>query len=1123
LSKISFKTVLTNFFSNDILIYIIYERRSFLKNRIISKFVCIAVLSVLLFSVTGSSLALSSELGTYDLSRPGFAGETYNNEYGVDDLFSSLSVGATKTELEYLDSIGVFSVVYPKSIPSSYVGYSHDSSVLTIRAEVYSYVASSGATATWIPDKATLSGSSEYPFSLVGEEYIAELPLEDFSSSLYVDISYSSSVKVPKTVVNDVLLRAFRDGKSYYEASIRYEQELAEYTVCKQKYDTDIVKYNELYTDYEAKLAIYKKYLSDKKIYDELYSDYTAYLSELKKYNSDLVAYNDYLKAVEKYRADYQAYLASEEKKASLADEILEYEAYLAALDLVNYRLSLVESLKTKVSHLERNVYDAIMGDTVTAVIENEDIIAGNLIGADREAVELAGKSTSWLRILFKDYFSKESDEDKYIYYKLNYRRFRDNISNLFKSLDNLYQNERVRELLKANDKDEKYRILLAQLYFASLGFSDSDVYDFSGEHVYNESYLIGGTDSPAALVDAPDYYPDKNCAEPLAADVYPTEVAKPDYVPVPEPTAPREVKEPTAPTEVAEPTLPAKVEEPIAPVKPEEPIRPVAPYESGSSEQMIAEAYFRGELEDRAGKLSNEDYTVNLNVTMKKSLGASSVCVVYHDADGVEVGTVTLDSGSFAEIDYVPEKPSDARADYLFSGWIDADGELVDLNSVGENLSVYPKFEERIRYYSVIFAVGSDEVAVSLPYGALPTAPDSPSISGNDSVAYSFAGWSEDGVNACEITEITGNTRYVALFEPVYTVPLASGGADISRTDGAVIVDLKSKSYSKVDISRLLEMADGQVIFKLSESDVTVPYGEILALKENGAASVEISLLESTEYSEYFVRFLDGAGDVLSYSAKLSVSVKTAHSGSDLRLFTVNSVEREYFRFNFEEDRLSFNLNTGHTVRLAKENTVSTFPNELVSITLSASVASPGESVRISAEAPEGVRIKGFYYVGTDGKRVAIEGDMLVMPSSSVTVGVDAEIVYYTVIFISDGVIISQAKYRYGDTVKVPTAPTKPDDGEFSYKFKGWSADVSPVVADATYIAEFTSTALAPKEPDDGLKISDGVMNIIVTAVLTASLFFFAVIPALVISVLNFLKRRRLGIGFARPLRKNP
>ena len=86
-------------------------------------------------------------------------------------------------------------------------------------------------------------------------------------------------------------------------------------------------------------------------------------------------------------------------------------------------------------------------------------------------------------------------------------------------------------------------------------------------------------------------------------------------------------------------------------------------------------------------------------------------------------------------------------------------------------------------------------------------------------------------------------------------------------------------------------------------------------------------------------------------------------------------------------------------------------------------------------------------------------------MPSESVNLRAKFTDILYTVTFISDGKQISSRTYKYGDEVRVPTPPSKLSDGEYSYTFTGWSAEVSAVTADATYVAVFDRTPLPKVE----------------------------------------------------------
>ena len=67
-----------------------------------------------------------------------------------------------------------------------------------------------------------------------------------------------------------------------------------------------------------------------------------------------------------------------------------------------------------------------------------------------------------------------------------------------------------------------------------------------------------------------------------------------------------------------------------------------------------------------------------------------------------------------------------------------------------------------------------------------------------------------------------------------------------------------------------------------------------------------------------------------------------------------------------------------------------------------------------------------------------------------------------YTIIFENeDGTELSNTKYHYGDTVTVPSDPSKPATDEYIYKFAGWDKNVVAVSKDETYKATYEATKL--------------------------------------------------------------
>ena len=73
-----------------------------------------------------------------------------------------------------------------------------------------------------------------------------------------------------------------------------------------------------------------------------------------------------------------------------------------------------------------------------------------------------------------------------------------------------------------------------------------------------------------------------------------------------------------------------------------------------------------------------------------------------------------------------------------------------------------------------------------------------------------------------------------------------------------------------------------------------------------------------------------------------------------------------------------------------------------------------------------------------------------------------------YTVYFLNwNGDVLSREEYHYGDTVRLPETPTRPEDDNYTYTFDGWGSPVTSVTGDATYLATFTATAKPEPEPE--------------------------------------------------------
>ncbi|MBR2432046.1 MAG: hypothetical protein IKB23_03930, partial [Clostridia bacterium] len=577
-----------------------------------------------------------------------------------------------------------------------------------------------------------------------------------------------------------------------------YERENAEYLINLEKY-----------SEYLSSLALYNAYLSEKRIYDEKYREYQDYLTQLEEYNEDIAAYNEYVALKDKYYlelAEYTKYLSYAELNLA---KIEAYEKYRDKFEAVESQLAIIKATKTSLTSLKRTVYSAIMGDTVTAVIDKKGDIV-EVLNADAAVVDMAGVATENLRILLKDFFaiSAKDTEAQYHYYVTNYEAFRDNFVNLLVALDNLYLTPGVRGAMIAEEKHEKYLILVAQLYHIANALSDEPIKSYNGNYYFDSDYEIGSTyskDKRASVSKALEnesFITDTDNASPLP-DGYPIEPDVPEYRFMEEPKMPEPVPCPIEPTPVAEPVAPALVEKPeYVSVPGEAPIEYVAPREV----LLIIEEYNAGRLSERQEYLGG-DIIILPEITVAKTfVGAREVVVTYYsnEFDSTDeqrvIYSVRIEENTCADyLGELPAKLEDSEFIYTHSGWTDENGKDVNLSCVSEDLKLYPKFSATQKEYETKWVVDGEEYHEN---------PGVPPLSQNDEIYYDFSGWERAQ------DPVTSDVVYTAVFD----TPLVLTDKGVTRVcfeDGYYVV-MPDAVSNKFDLGRLIERAAGGAGIKI-------------------------------------------------------------------------------------------------------------------------------------------------------------------------------------------------------------------------------------------------------------------------------------------------------------------
>ena len=67
--------------------------------------------------------------------------------------------------------------------------------------------------------------------------------------------------------------------------------------------------------------------------------------------------------------------------------------------------------------------------------------------------------------------------------------------------------------------------------------------------------------------------------------------------------------------------------------------------------------------------------------------------------------------------------------------------------------------------------------------------------------------------------------------------------------------------------------------------------------------------------------------------------------------------------------------------------------------------------------------------------------------------------LIEYTIKFVDyDNTVISSEKYHYGDSVIIPSAPSREKEGNVVFVFTGWNKEITDVTGNATYVAQYES-----------------------------------------------------------------
>ncbi len=1067
---------------------------------------------ILLFAITSALLVTVAFAGAdTDYSKPG---SVVKAELTAPEILSLiLGEEVLGIEREYLELYCDFKISHAANIPSSQITVREDGEQgkLFVKASPYSYVAENGATVTFIPKKMQIK-NSVFTFNEVGGEFIIDIDSSYSDGEERLKVIYAAEIEIGCDDANSLLNKAYYDASDWKklisDKEFEYVKAKAEYVENKPLYE----QYVSALAEYEIARAKYEKYLSEKLSYDRRLAEYNQYQSDLDDYEVNLKAYEDYLLALVKYDEDlikYQEYLYVKE---NYSDLLAKYEKYVSDIAAVKYHISIIDGLKNKSTSLERSIYSAVViGTTVTEVIENKDLISNGVTDISKEVVDLAGISTENIRQLCIPYFELETEAEKYAYYVVNYEGFRSNFTSLFIALDNMYLNSYIRTALREQGKQEKYEILLAQLYYVVNALNDGPVYNYNKTAVYDSKYVINTLTkkSPLVILDNVPYVVDKNTATPISTG-YPTEVEKPSDVEVKVPTVPPFVPEPAEPYPVANPGNPPEtVFEPKKPKEVKDPGEEPLPYIPDPIVASLISAFENGGIPKR-NELVNS-VKISHEIEVYKTIGdAELVIVKFLNDDGTPIcDPILVEKGTYADFPgQTPIKASDAEADYEFAYWVNSVGERCDLDSVNSDLNLYPYFKKQTKSYKITWKIGNSTIEETLLYGEIPTPPTSPEMPPDHKYEYTFDRWDK------EILAVSSDVTYKAIFKQTPILVTQNGNAaTVSKTETGYLVDCGESWDFEFALSRLFAIVSESdfINIKSQNSSITLSPEAIAEIKAAGAFGVKVNTeIIGTGYAITLLLLDENRNIIDNVSSDIRITLSKAVTVQDvdaLRVYYLADGKRKLVKASYENGQLSAVFFAHEKYYVSEEYSISALSSGGLDITVPG-VAKRGEKVKVSVSSlPEFAILDEIYYLDSKGEKVVIDGSEFVMPNCNVIIGARYHIPTYTITFVADGKVIFKTEYKHGDKVSAPQVPDKASDSRFYYTHGFWSPAVTDAVADATYEAKYVPSEIIREEGKGGLQISEEIQELLAKAFLVV---FFVVVIVVFVSLAVFIVRRR-------------
>ena len=468
-------------------------------------------------------------------------------------------------------------------------------------------------------------------------------------------------------------------------------------------------------------------------------------------------------------------------------------------------------------------------------------------------------------------------------------------------------------------------------------------------------------------------------------------------------------------------------------------------------------------------------------NVTYTAEWSVNQYTITFDTDGGSEVAPITQD---YATEVTAPADPT--KTGYTFAGW----DKEIPATIPAEDMTL--KAQWTINQYTVAFV--SDEETLkseTLDYGTVITAPKVP-----EKEEYYFTGWSPDFAEGTTVP--AHNITYTAVWAPVqhsYTITFdTDGGSEIEpiiQDAGTEVTppanptktgytfagwdkelpvtmpseDMTLKAQWTINQYTVMFISDGKTI-----TSQRLDYGTVITtpplsnkkgytfkgwspafFKDTTVPAHDVTYNALWSVNQYTITFdTDGGSEIApiiqNYESAVMAPVIPTKTG-----YTFAGWDREFPVIMPAEN-----------ITLKAQWTLSQY-----TITFDtdggSEVAPITQDYTSAVTAPADPTKTGYTFAGWN-KEIPTT-----MPAENMTVKAQWTVNQYTVKFVADGTVVSEATLDFGSAITVPEAPAKE-----GYTFKGWSPEVDETVPanDMEYVAEYTVNSYKLTYVLDGVEV---------------------------------------------------